>query len=122
MKTIVVSIANPADGDLVIINVHGRSGGKTSVKHTVTGPRKIPIMDEAGFLTGHTPKPGESQRDVAASLAHEINQTIMPECAHAKTKGDSGALIINCTSLYDDITFSAEVHGKGGTTVTLDEF
>lgn len=102
MKTIVVTITQPAEGDLVIVNYEAKGGGKTSIKHAIAA--------------------GQTPRDVALALAEQVNKQWMPETAHAKVK-DNGTLVINCIGNYlDDANFTVEKAGDGGTVVTKDEF
>lgn len=105
MKTVVISIATPGVGDLLVINACPPGGGKTSAKHHV--------------IDGDTP------RSVAASLAREITQAFMAECIQARAK-ENGDLILSCTDFYDKVAIITEVQGEdggeGGTALTITEF
>lgn len=122
MKTVVFEIKAPVDGDLVILNAEDRRGGKSSVKHRVLGARQLPKLDDDGFVTGTVDIPAQTPRDVALALADQINRDWMPECARARVKDDTGALIVNCSDLYAYVDFTTEVHGTGGTTVGMTEY
>lgn len=120
MKTMVFSIKNPADGDMVIIQYSDPRGGVTSAKHKILGERTKPILDAEGFVTGTQPIAAQTPKDVATSLAGAINNEWMHEAFEARVGGsDSASLIIGCTGLVPNVTFKAVVEGQGGTTVDV---
>jgi hypothetical protein len=122
MKTMVITIADPADGDLVIVNAEAPRGGKTSVKHRVIGARQRPVLDEHGFATSVEDVPAQTARDIAVIMAELLTGGWLPGQMEAKPKGDNGALVVHCTQDFSDLKFSTEVHGDGGTKATLEEF
>lgn len=122
MKTLVIDIRNPADGDEIIIEYASSRGGKTAVKHKVVGARHRPIIDDSGLATAMEPVPAQTSRDVAKLIADQINMHWMKEAFQAKVKEDTGSLVVNCHDMVSDVRFAAEVNGGGGTTVDLTEF
>lgn len=120
MKTIVFSIRNPADGDLVVIQYSDVRGGATSAKHKILGERTKPILDGEGFVTGTQPIAAQGPKDIATFLAGIINNEWMHEAFEARVGGADGAsLIVGCTGLVPNVTFKAVVEGPGGTTVDV---
>lgn len=118
MKTLVIDIRTPADGDEIIIEYRSPRGGKTAVKHRVIGARKKPIIEEdTGLAISMEHVPAQTARDIATALASQINSTWMKEAFQAKTKNDTGSLVVNCHDMVSDVEFSAEVIGAGGTKV-----
>lgn len=123
MKTLVIDIRNPADGDEIIIEYASSRGGKTAVKHKVVGPRQRPILDaDSGLAISMEPVPAQTSRDVAKLIADQINMHWMKEAFQAKVKEDTGSLVVNCHDMVSDVRFVAEINGGGGTTVDLMEF
>jgi hypothetical protein len=122
VKTVVVSIQNPVEGDLIVVEYNDVRGGSTSVKHRVIGARKRPILDDNGFAVGFDDIPAETARDIALLFAMEINTEWMKEAFTAKVKEGSDRLIVGCTDLVSErIRFQASVAGNGGTTVEIEE-
>ena len=122
MKTMVFEFSNPGPGDLVIINAEAPGGGKNSVKYKVLGARVRPQMDEDGFIVSTEQLPQDDPKAIAHILCGQISKEWMADCVRAKVKPDSGVLVVNCTDLFSNVKFSTEVHGEGGTTVTMSEF
>lgn len=120
MKTLVFSIKNPADGDLVIIQYSDVHGGVTSAKHKILGERTKPVLDAEGFVIGTLPIAAQTPKDIATVLAGIINNEWMHEAFEARVGGsDSSSLIIGCTGLVPSVTFKSVVEGAGGTTVDV---
>ena len=120
MKTLVVSIKSPADGDLVILQYSSSSGGVTSAKHKIQGDRKLPKEQADGAWT-LVDVPGDTPREIATKLAESIQKDWMPEAFEARVN-DAGNVIIGCTGLVQDVKFKSVVEGDGGTTVEITEF
>lgn len=122
MKTVVIDIKDPVEGDLVIVNYCSPRGGKTSAKHAVAGVRKRPQLDAEGFATLVETVPAETARDVAQALVGQISKEWPTEGFQAGVKDDTGALVIKCADVVSDVIFSVEVAGEGGTTFSMMEF
>lgn len=99
MKTVLFTIA-PCAGDLLIVQYRSARGGRTHVMHRIA--------------------PGETAKDVSEVLAAAITREWPPEAFQAKAQ--NGQLVINCTGLVQDVTFSHDIEGTGGTLVTIQEF
>ena len=124
MKTLLVTINNPANGDLVIIEYLDKTaGGCTSAKTVVVGERVRPILDGDGYVTGTEPVPAQTSRDVAKVLGDLIRKDWISEAFQARVNEETGSLVIHCTDLVaDKVVFRASVAGTGGTTLDLLEF
>lgn len=120
MKTVLVRIATPGDGDLVIIEAAPAGGGRNGAKHSVKGPRIRPKLDAEGFATDVEDVPADTPQTIATELASQINTEWLPECAQAVAK--DGMLVIKCTDLFSDVTFTTHVQGVAGTTMSMEEF
>lgn len=118
MKSVILEIKNPADGDLVIINAEAPGGGKISAKHRIVGARRRPLLDEQGFATEVKDVAPETAQDVATSLAAQISKEWMPETVKAYAKPNTNMLVINCSDLFSDVAITTEVHGAGGTQIS----
>ncbi len=122
MKTILVTIKEPAEDDLVIVEYSSIRGGCTSVKHRIVGAHQRAHADENGIVSKIEDVPAQTARDVATILAGKIRSEWMPEAFEARVHPDTGALIIGCTGLVNDVTFRTSVAGDGGTPVEIAEF
>ena len=120
MKTLVVSIKSPADGDLVILEYSSARGGVTSAKHKIKGDHKLPKEQTDGTWILED-APGDTPRGIATKLAESIQKDWMPEAFEARVN-DAGDLIIGCTGLVQNVKFKSVVEGNGGTTVEITEF
>lgn len=124
MKTVLVTIKTPGDGDEVFVEAASAGGGISGAKHRVKGPRLRPKLDADGFATEVENVPAETANQIAAALANQINNggdlpAWNAECAKASAKDDM--LIIHCTPLFMDTTFTTHVDGEGGTILSLTE-
>ena len=120
MKTLVFEFKTPGAGDLVIINASAARGGKISCKRKISGGGKRPLVDAEGLITSYEDVPADDGKAIAHDLAGQISREWMPECVQAKVKDNS--LVVNCTDLFTDVTFTTEVQGNGGTEITMLEF
>jgi len=121
MKTLVITIKDPAANDHVFVSYYDPRGGRTDVSYRVMGERLKPIPDEHGVVTRAETIPADTPIDVARALMRGINKDWMSESFKAKLKED-GSLVINCNDAVDRVTFKSHVDGGGGTKVELVEF
>lgn len=121
MKTLVIDIRNPADGDEIILQYESPRGGKTAVKHKVVGPRHRPILDDQGLAVSMEPIPAQTPADIATAFGQAIN-TQWLGAFRAKVKEGGSSLIVSCQDEVSDVVFSTEVNGTGGTIVDMMEF
>ena len=123
MKTLLITITDPTDGDLIVLEYSDTvGGGCTSVTHKVRGKHQVAQTDADGSVTDLVNVPGETGSDIGRSLAHTINKNWMSEAFQARVKDDTGALIVHCTGLVPHVKFKGFVEGDGATQVTLTEF
>lgn len=120
MKTLAFDI-NPVAGDLLLLQYRSSRGGRTHVAHLVKGERKLPVRGEDDEVIRLDILPPETGKDVALALADQINKTWVREAFTAKVN-DKGTLIVHCNDAVSDVTFSHDIEGKGGSTVTMTEF
>lgn len=120
MKTLVIDIIDPADGDLVIIMYEAARGGRTHVMHRVVGEHQGVRASEDGRVTELFDVPAQTPKDIAEIFAGLINAQWPKEGFNARLK--DGSLVVFCQDMVSDVTFSAEVEGGGGTKVSLKEF
>jgi hypothetical protein len=124
MKALIFTIANPAKGDFIVVECCDPRGGRTAVDYTVIGAHLKPINDERGILVSVEQIPLETPHQIAGILANLINQPVggwMPEAFEAKVSEKTGALVVNCTGLVQNVIFRCSVAGSGGTTIEMME-
>lgn len=122
MRTLIFTIKSPAKGDLIVVEYADPRGGCTAVDYTVIGPHMLPKEDERGIVVAVDEVPGETAAQIAAVMAHTINNQWMAEAFQASVKEASGSLVIKTTDLVNHVRFRCSVAGSGGTTVEMDEF
>ena len=121
MKTLLITITDPTDGDLIVLEYNDTvGGGCTSVTHKVKGEFQRAHVAADGRVEGLETVPAETPAAIATILAGLINKDWMKEAFQARVKSDT--LIVHCSGLVPHVKFKGFVEGDGDTQVTLTEF
>lgn len=115
-------------GDLVMLGYSAPRGGRSTAKYRVKdGTERDEIVYDAEKVASikHTSVPADTMANVVSGLASCING-IGGECEWSPGTGDFRAiakgetLMVMCSDLVSDLTFHADVDGKGTEKIAIE--